>query len=169
MTAKLIEGDLLDCDAQYIAHQCNCTSKSSSGLAKAIFEKFPYADIYKDRYSENPFWHKPGELYIRGEVNQRLVINMTSQVLPGGPGKLFEVAPGMSTQETTETREKLFLICLKKIKAIPGIKSVAFPYKVGSGLAGGDWNRYHEVLNRFATQLDKSRVEVFIIKRPQDE
>lgn len=170
MTAKLVEGDLLEHDAQYIVHQCNCVSKGASNLAKAVFEKFPYADIYRERSIRYPFWHKPGELYIRGGIGEgRLVINMTAQVLPGGPGKVFEVAPGMSVTETSETREKLFVQCLKKLKEIETLRSIAFPWRIGCGVAGGDWNRYHAVIDRFADMLAKKDIEVFIVKRPEDE
>ncbi len=173
MTAKIIEGDILDSNAQYIAHQCNCTSSGASGVAKAIFDKYPYANIYAERNSMSknaPFWHKPGEIYIRGGLptDGRLVINMTSQVLPGGPRKLFEVAPGMSVSETSEVREQLFVQCLRKIKSIQTLESVAFPWKIGCGMGGGNWERYLFVINRFAELVQKDGVEVFIVKRPED-
>jgi O-acetyl-ADP-ribose deacetylase (regulator of RNase III) len=170
MTAKLVEGDLLDHDAQYIAHQCNCTSKGAANLAKAVFSKYPYANIYNERNRKEPFWHKPGELYIRGGIGEgRFIINMTAQVLPGGPGKTLEVAPGMSIVETTETREKLFVECLKKIKTIETLRSIAFPWRIGCGVAEGDWNRYRMVIDRFAALLQKGGIDVFIVKRPEDE
>jgi len=166
MTAKIIEGDLLEHDVQYIAHQCNCVSNGSLGLAKALFQKFPDTDVYKERNVVENFWHKPGEIYIRGTF--RPVINMMSQVVPGSPGKPFELAPGMWVTETSETREKLFVECLKKIKTIESLRSIAFPWKIGCGLAGGDWSRYHSVLDRFAAQLGKNDIDVFIVKRPED-
>ena len=42
-----IEGDMLSCDADYIAHQCNCTTRGAKGLARAMFSRFPYADTYR--------------------------------------------------------------------------------------------------------------------------
>jgi O-acetyl-ADP-ribose deacetylase (regulator of RNase III) len=33
---KIIAGNLLDSDCQYIAHQCNCYSRRGAGLASAM-------------------------------------------------------------------------------------------------------------------------------------
>lgn len=46
---KEVKCSLLDSDAKYIAHQTNCVSNYSLGLAKQIFSKFPYADTYSQR------------------------------------------------------------------------------------------------------------------------
>jgi hypothetical protein len=49
---KIVTGDLLKANCleyPYIIHQVNCTSIRAAGLAKAIFEAFPWADVYSDR------------------------------------------------------------------------------------------------------------------------
>ncbi|MCI0660303.1 MAG: hypothetical protein L0220_04445 [Acidobacteria bacterium] len=46
---KIIYGNLLDSDCQYVAHQCNCYSRSGAGLASTIFKAFPWADVYSNR------------------------------------------------------------------------------------------------------------------------
>jgi hypothetical protein len=43
---KRYEGNLLDSDAQYIAHQCNCITTHAAGLSKVLFEKYPWANTY---------------------------------------------------------------------------------------------------------------------------
>jgi O-acetyl-ADP-ribose deacetylase (regulator of RNase III) len=48
---EVIDGNLLDFHASYIAHQCNCTSKGAKGLAKDLFAKFPQANVYARRKS----------------------------------------------------------------------------------------------------------------------
>lgn len=180
MGAILVEGDLLDFDAQCIAHQCNCVSKGVAGLAKFLFEKYPKADIYVER-NNNYTFHKPGEIYVRDDYRidnsgtswkNIYIINMTSQFLPGPPGSSFEIAPGMTVTETSETREKLFVQCLKEIKIIVEenkIESIAFPYRVGCGLAGGNWDRYKFVLDKFADQMYELGCKVYIVKRTEDD
>lgn len=41
MNIKFIEGNLLDSTTDIICHQVNCQGKMSSGVAKAIREKYP--------------------------------------------------------------------------------------------------------------------------------
>ena len=43
---KVVEGDLLLSSAAYIVHQTNCITKKSLGLSKAMFNKFPYSNVY---------------------------------------------------------------------------------------------------------------------------
>ena len=42
-----VVGDLLEAMEQYIVQQSNCVTSYAHGLAKAIEEKFPHADVYK--------------------------------------------------------------------------------------------------------------------------
>lgn len=44
-----IKGNLLDCGADVIVQQINCSTVDSAGLAFAISAKFPYADVYSSR------------------------------------------------------------------------------------------------------------------------
>jgi hypothetical protein len=92
---------------------------------------------------------------------------MLSQIIPGGPGEYSYC--NYYINDTQELREQLFVSCLKKIKQIKDLKSIAFPYKIGCGIAQGDWNRYKIVIDKFASVMAKSNIEVVIIKRPGDE
>lgn len=166
VSVKLIEGDLLDHDAKYIVHQCNCISKTWSGLAYGIFQKYPYSNIYQER-KIGKFIHKPGEIYTRGDGNgKRYVINATAQIYPGKPnGHGF-----LNFNDAAKDRKQFFYDCLMAIADIKDLNSVAFPYKIGCGLAGGDWNFYSKTIDKFATYVEKKDdVQVFIIKRPGDQ
>lgn len=170
MPAKIIEGDILECDAQYIAHQANCVSRLSNHLAKSIFKKFPYADIYSERAKGN-YVHIPGELYIRGNgEGQRYIINITSQVLPGAPRK--GNIGRLQISDDSETRLRLFSGCLSQIANIKRLKSIAFPWRIGCGAARGNWTDYQAIINELADLVgDPDRphpAEVIIIKRLQD-
>jgi len=56
------------------------------------------------------------------------------------------------SNDTAELRKKWFLACLSDIRNYMhenNLKSLAFPYKIGCGLAGGDWKTYLEMLETF--------------------
>ncbi|CAD7964202.1 unnamed protein product [Amoebophrya sp. A25] len=47
---KEVDGDLLNCGADFIVHQTNCVTTSAAGLAKFLFTRYPYADMYTRGY-----------------------------------------------------------------------------------------------------------------------
>ena len=163
MSTSIIEGSLLDSDAKYIVHQTNCISYGASGLAEFIFRKFPYADIYKER-KINGNWHLPGNIYISGGGANRFIINAMGQFLPGKPAS--NTVAGLLIKETAEVRVKYFSKCLSSIACINDLSSIDFPWRIGCGLAGGDWDQYYKMIDSFATKV--STVRVRIVKRPED-
>ena len=50
-------------------------------------------------------------------------------------------------------RIQWFQRCLDDIAKIPNIKEIGFPYNIGRGLAGGDWNNYQDMLEKFAEKI----------------
>ena len=82
MTLKIINKSLIKADTKYILHQCNCVTKDSAGIAKSIFEAFPWANTYFERGEPST----KGTIDIRGNgLNQRFVINAYVQYYPGKP------------------------------------------------------------------------------------
>lgn len=156
MTYILIENDIFITGAKYIAHQCNCVSTSAAGIAKVIFERYPYADCYKDRTEKSI----PGEIQICGDgLEKRFIINMFGQYVPGSI---------KDTEEDSEiARKKYFHQCLVKISQIPNLESIAFPYKIGCGLAGGNWDWYENQLKKFADVVAKVNAKVLIYKKEE--
>ena len=53
---------MLAATEQFILQQCNCESRSARGLSKALFARFPYANVYKTR-------HARGELSTPGTIS----------------------------------------------------------------------------------------------------
>lgn len=164
----LIAGDLLKFDeAKYIAHQCNCLTSVGSNLADAMFKAFPYSDVYSHRVSydrtELPLpGEQPGDIIIRGNgKNERYVINMFAQFYPGG------VKYPDSSKDGYIARQTYFKNCLLKIMQIPDLESIAFPYKIGCGVAGGDWNVYSRLIDIFARKMKEEDVKTFVIKLPE--
>jgi hypothetical protein len=141
-----IDGDILEFEQNYfIAHQCNCKSTVPYGLAKSIFDKYPYSNIYNDNSVRIP-----GNIIVRKNV-----INMLGQVYPGRSSKY----------ETKEQRKHLFNFCLKAIqnyfKDKQDIKLV-FPKNIGCNLAGGNWKDYEQLLIDF--EQSNPNISVTILK-----
>eukprot|EP01139_Manchomonas_bermudensis_P010732 Amastigsp_a341000_14.p1 type:complete len:153 gc:universal Amastigsp_a341000_14:505-47(-) len=127
-------GDLCESREQFIAHQCNCVSKSGRGVAKSVFQRFPEANIYSRRAAEDT----PGHIVVRGRV-----VNMLAQRYPG---------KAKYANDTAALRLEWFDACLDEIAQLPDIGSVAFPFRIGCGLAGGDWAEYESRLVAFASR-----------------
>lgn len=49
----------------------------------------------------------------------------------------------------------------KYIAAIPGRHTIAIPYKIGCGLAGGDWAEYLAEIGKFGEEYEE-HVEITI-------
>ncbi|EAX95260.1 hypothetical protein TVAG_149800 [Trichomonas vaginalis G3] len=139
---SIVEEDITEAKEKYIVHQCNCITKYAKGLAKQIFDKFPYSNVYKnrERYSANI----PGAIIVCGNgTDQRYVINLIGQFSAGKPTK----------SDTIENREGYFQSCLSEIAKIDNLESIAFPYRIGCGLAGGNWESYEKMLRNFAEEV----------------
>ncbi len=143
----IYDQNILTFKVQVIAHQCNCTSKTGKGLYIDIIKKFPHADIYKTREKDSI----PGTIKLTGnEKGKTKIIAMFAQLFPGKP----------SVKETSKMREQWFVECLNKMSKIKNLKSIAFPYHIGCGLAQGNWNNYKKLIENFASQNPNTQVYI---------
>jgi len=159
---EIITGDLLDATEKYILHQTNCISNSgAAGVAKAIFDKYPYADCYLSRTEVS----KPGTIDIRGNgEDQRFVINLHGQYYPGG------CRYPESSLDGVRVRQKYFYRGLLRVAKLEGLESIALPWRVGCGIAGGDWEYYLGTLTNFANYVEEQQgARVVIYRREGDE
>jgi hypothetical protein len=157
VSIHLVHSDIFMTGAKYICHQANCTAKGqAAGIAKVIFEKYPYADLYKDRVNDAI----PGTIEVHGDgLFYRGIINMNSQFYPG------KASSNPQSIDTIVNRKKWFHSALLLIAEIPNLESVAFPYKIACNLGGGDWVWYEQKLNKFAEYVEKKcNADVLIYK-----
>jgi len=148
---KIIVGSLFDAPERHICHQCNCVTNRAAHLAASMFARFPYANIYASRQQPDT----PGTIIVRGDgKEQRFVIAMLAQYYPGKPKY-----PN-STKDGSLVRRMYFQSCLDKIRQIPSLDSIAFPFGVGCGAAGGSWDQYRDMIEQFAKNTD-ARVVVY--------
>lgn len=158
-----IKGNLLDATEKYIAHQCNSVSNQAGGLAYHIFQRFPYANIYAGRpYPYTAVGQNlPGHCVIKGDgIKERFVINMLAQYYPGKP--ISET----SLLDSSIVREGYFNRCLVEIAHMKDIETIAFPMRIGCGMAGGNWTNYLRALTAFAIGAEKEQGTRVVIYDP---
>lgn len=151
----ITNADILTSKEEVIVHQVNTTSIYAKGLAKSIFSKYPYADIYSNRtHVAFRGTHKLGDIVIKGDNNSsdtRIVVALVSQKYPGRPN---------TSNDTREIRLSAYKSCLDKLFK-QGYKSIAFPYKIGCGLAGGDWDTYYKIIKIYALLYSDIKVVIY--------
>ena len=166
MSYRYVYGDLLSImDVDAICHQVNCLTVKPHGLSMKLAEKYPWADIYKLRKSiGNRNLASPESRGLPGTIrifNHRTfpsVICLQAQWDYGRCDKSYQrnIPPHTDSEEN---RQKWFEQCLEEIGLTPYHK-IAFPFKIGCGLAGSSWSVYNKILKKFSTTYRK---EVLII------
>ena len=147
-------GDLLEATDDAIVQQCNCVTNKPHGLSSAVFKKYPEADCYSIR--------KPNERGSPGKTISTLcrdgkwVINLLGQYYP---------SKSKYPNDTKAMRAAWFndgLNCIEKTFVKTGkIKSIGFPYQIGCGLAGGDWDLYCGMIHGFAAKHPNLKVTIY--------
>lgn len=154
----ILNSDLLSVTDGIIIHQCNTTTKTTKGLAKLIFKKFPYAsqEVGKEIGSISVFGFDRHVQDYRhyGHVcdgiacykpHMPIIVNMYAQIKPG------------KNHKNKEDRLTYFKMCLDKLAEYckdQKITNVNVPYKIGCGLAGGEWFKYKAMLQEFESSHD---------------
>lgn len=157
---EIVTGDLFEATEKYLVHQCNCVTNKAAHLAFDMFEKFPHSDIYTARTEPD----KPGHIIVRGNgKDQRYVVAILGQYYPGRPKY------PKSTLDGIPAREKYFYHGLLRLAQVPDLESIAFPWRIGCGAAGGDWDRYLGKITNFAQYVGEKGVKVRIYRREGDE
>lgn len=154
---KIVLGDCLLANEQYIGHQCNCKSVGVAGFAKKLFDAFPWANDYMHRQSTSG--SDPGSISVHCVKTKQYIpgiVNMFAQIIPGRPRPSLKDGP--------RDRKLYFKSCLDRIANLDGINSIAFPYGIGCGLANGDWSAYLNMLDTWAE--NNPHLQVVIYKLP---
>lgn len=154
---QYFQGDLLTSGCGAICHQTNCVGVMGSGIARQIRDSYPAAyEALRYRYNNGQVML--GECdFVFTELKSKnghgyygYVVNCYSQ---------FNYLP----RGVKHTDYDAFRACCKKIKKEFKYFTdfrIGFPYKIGSGLGGGDW----EVMKNIIEEEFKDpewRVEVW--------
>ena len=148
-----------------IIHQVNCLCVKPHGLSKHIADKYPWANIYSKRRPEG---HRnlaikedrgiPGTIQrFKAPTGQSPdVICFLSQWDFGSSGQFWRRI--LPYEDTKDNRLLWFRQCFDQIR---DVKTLGMPFKIGCGLAGGDWTLYFNVIRDFAK---RSGVKIGIVK-----
>lgn len=160
--------NILAATEDYIVHQCCCTACRPHGLSATLAAAFPYSNIYSLRRPIKPGYNfavaadrsTPGTAMIvgNGTATQRYVAALFGQVAMGKPGRYN--SGGLP--DTPADRQMYFKSALDDLaKQIPPTASLAFPYKIGCGLAGGDWATYSAMLETYAADHPEFKIVLY--------
>jgi len=137
---KIIEGDITEAKEEFIIHQVNCRDVMGSGVAKALYEKWPKVKTCYHEFNA-PFIERNVQdrllglmdLVVVDKINHTIVINAYTQNYFGNDGKQYT---------NYEAITKVFTFVSKNLK----IDKIAIPYNYGCGLGGGDWNIVSKII-----------------------
>lgn len=172
---KYIKGNLLTYDkADVICQQNNCWTRKPHGLSKVIQEKFPYVRLYANRLGKTPNIanepDEPGKCHLFTKEKSVTVACLLGQWRPGVPGKWNHVYPEHEElNDTFGQRQVWFSDALDDMaKQLDSGRTwvVAFPYKIGCGLAGGNWEHYLDIIEQMESAYN--HIEVHIVVLPSE-
>lgn len=136
---KIVNGDLLQSNLPLIAHQTNCLGVMGAGIAKSIKNKWnlvytQYINFCKLlKYSKELLGKC--QVCITGDKPINLVANLF------GEYSFTESVAPYENRYTDYDALKKALLDLKDFCKNNEITEIGIPYKLGCGLAGGDWDR----------------------------
>lgn len=140
-----VSGDLLKIDADIIAQQVNGRGVMGAGLALALRKQYPC--LYPKYREFVQTW--------RGDTLARC------QIVQVAPGKMVANLFGQdgirrNLQDTTRYTDyaalKESLLRLFRTMHVMHFKTLAIPYGLGCGLAGGDWGVVSGIIEDAASQ-----------------
>ena len=143
------KGDLLKSDCTVIMHQANCFSTMGAGIAKSIAKLYPEAKVADKGYQGKPK-EKLGK-FSMATVEKVTIVNLYGQFHFGAHKK-------QTNYEMLEKAIDIFFEFAIKNNNI-NLEKVGVPYKIGCGLAGGDWDVVKKILER---QSEKHKVDIYI-------
>ena len=148
-----IIGDILEVPTQMICHQVNCQGVMGAGLAKQVRTAYPQVyELYK-QYCEK----QTEKANLLGRVQ---FIKCPNNVIIANCFAQFGYGRG-----ALQTSYAAFRLCMLKIKNFcktNSINCVSIPYKMGCGLAGGNW----EIISKIIAEIfDGENIKIQIVRR----
>lgn len=178
---KYIRADIRTVKGGYIFQQCNCVTLKPQGLARDLEVAFPGTCPYAYRKpavtESGHFSHNvasadtravPGTVFILSKENGPNVVNMFAQYAPGKPWNkwqpLLDIDGEIVIPDQSSDREKYFQNCLDAMfdffEFTEEKIEIAVPYKIGCGLAGGNWPTYEKMLQNFESKMIRAGINL---------
>lgn len=158
---KIVNGDLLQSNLPLIAHQTNCLGVMGAGIAKAIKNK--WSIVYTQYVDKCRHYNYSKDLLGKCQVcvTEDESIKFVANLF--GEYSFTESVAPFENRHTDYDALKKSLLHLKAICENTEITEIGIPYKLGCGLAGGDWDGvvYPMLQELFATD---STITLYIYK-----
>ena len=138
-----VDGDVVKLAKQgafdVVVHGCNCLSTMGAGVAPQMAAAFGCDKFELERLG--PSIHKLGNIDYEAVESGLIVVNAYTQYRYGKNHTDGDVAP---------FDYEAFTVCMRKMNHLFQGKHIGMP-KIGSHLAGGDWNRIEKIIEEELT------------------
>lgn len=134
------EGNILDCTEDIIVHQVNVQGVMGGGVARQLALQYPKLEKAYSEHSKclnNDYEKLKGNVFFH-EENNKTICNMFSQ---------------KSNFDTDYNSMKKALMYIKAWASNNDL-SIAIPYGIGCGIAKGDWNIVHKIIEKVFNDYD---------------
>lgn len=147
---KIIDKNILESTEEILCHQVNCRGTMGKGLGLSLRIHFPEVYYSYLMYCQKNKYNK----YMLGTIDyvktrRNIVANMFAQYEYG--------------ETKCYTDYKALEKCFIQLNELN--KSIAIPYGVGCGLAGGDWDIVYGIINEVFK--DRDDVVIYRYKKKQ--
>ena len=152
MEIKHYDGDVLTSTAEVIAHQTNCMGVMGAGIALQIAKKYPevekeyieFCGICKRIRDKNPNDTKPlGTTMLVPTHDGKAIANVFGQHSIGRGRRMTDY------EALCNALTDLFMLM-----EIKGYKTLALPYLMSCGIAGGDWEIVSAIISSVFRDTD---------------
>ncbi|CDQ41864.1 macro domain-containing protein [Virgibacillus salexigens] len=153
----VVQGDLLESDCTVIAHQCNCFNTMGAGIAKQIKNKYPLAYVMDQQAPYSPMDRLGEVTFAFYDSPPLLIFNLYGQYSYGKGRHTDYNALSNSISKMMRTIQSMPEHVRQEF---PFVK-VGVPYGLGSGLAGGYWNKVKLILDYYSEEF---KIDIFAYK-----
>jgi len=129
---KIINKNILDCEENIIIHQVNCQGTMGAGVARQLANKYKgLEEQYRLFCESNNYDYAPlrGKVF-KVNIDNKIICNIFSQMLD------FKTA-----YRAMETALRTIKEMAKDLNL-----SVCMPYKIGCGIADGNWEIVEQII-----------------------
>jgi O-acetyl-ADP-ribose deacetylase (regulator of RNase III) len=140
---KIVQGNILYAPENIICQQVNCKGVMGAGVAKEIIFKYPFVYTEYKKYCNIKESLLGNVLYIMVKPVSQIIACLFGQDDYGRQNK------GYTNYQAFEQALTQVYLYAKRNNY-----SVAIPYKIGCGLANGDWNIVYDIIKRVFEDYD---------------
>lgn len=149
-------GDLLESDCTVVLHQANCFSIMGGGIALAIANKYPEAKEVDKKSSLSPKEKFGKFTYVTSDGVT--IGNLYGQY---ELGKVNLVKMNMRMKMLNKSLNEFLTSAKSGLIENVNLEKVGVPYKIGCGLAGGDWDIVKLILERAS---EEHGIDIYVYK-----